>query len=90
MWVSARRHGKLDQFVRGSSIFSFRDFEPNVAAVVDAERVAARLARQGFLAGVPLKSFDRTLGDCLLVAVTEKRTKAEIDAFAAALEKAVA
>jgi len=54
------------------------------------ERVASRLARQGFLAGVPLKSFDRSLGDCLLVAVTEKRTKAEIDAFAAALEKAVA
>jgi glycine dehydrogenase subunit 1 len=52
--------------------------------------VAARLARQGFLAGVPLKSFERSLGDCLLVAVTEKRTKAEIDAFAAALEKAVA
>ena len=55
-----------------------------------AERVAARLARQGVLAGVPLKSFDRSLADCLLVAVTEKRTKAEIDAFAAALEKAVA
>jgi len=54
------------------------------------ERVAARLARQGFLAGVPLKSFDRTLADCLLVAVTEKRTKDEIDAFVAALEKAVA
>jgi glycine cleavage system P protein (glycine dehydrogenase) subunit 1 len=54
------------------------------------ERVASRLARQGFLAGVPLKSFDRSLGDCLLVAVTEKRTKSEIDAFAAALEKAVA
>jgi len=54
------------------------------------ERVASRLARQGFLAGVPLKSFDRSLGDCLLVAVTEKRTKAEIDAFAAVLEKAVA
>ena len=54
------------------------------------ERVAARLARQGFLAGVPLKSFDRSLGDCLLVAVTEKRAKAEIDAFATALEKAVA
>ena len=54
------------------------------------ERVAARVARQGFLAGVPLKSFDRSLGDCLLVAVTEKRTKAEIDTFAAALEKAVA
>src|SRR5512132_469527 len=54
------------------------------------ERVAGQLARQGFLAGVPLKSFDRSLADCLLVAVTEKRTKAEIDGFVAALEKAVA
>jgi glycine dehydrogenase subunit 1 len=54
------------------------------------ERVVAKLARQGILAGVPLKTFDRALADCLLVAVTEKRTKAEIDAFAAALEKAVA
>jgi glycine dehydrogenase subunit 1 len=54
------------------------------------DRVIPRLARQGFLAGVPLKTFDRALADCLLVAVTEKRTRDEIDAFAAALEKAVA
>jgi glycine dehydrogenase subunit 1 len=54
------------------------------------ERVAARLARSRILAGLPLKSFDRKLADCLLVAVTEKRTKAEIDQFAEALEKAVA
>ena len=53
------------------------------------ERIAAKLARQGILAGVPLKAFDRGLADCLLVAVTEKRTKAEIDAFALALGKAV-
>jgi glycine dehydrogenase subunit 1 len=54
------------------------------------ERVAAKLARERILAGVPLKRFDRKLGDCLLVAVTEKRTKAEIDAFADALGRAVA
>jgi glycine dehydrogenase subunit 1 len=54
------------------------------------ERVVAKLAKQGILAGLPLKTFDRALGDCLLVAVTEKRTKAEIDAFADALGKAVA
>jgi glycine dehydrogenase subunit 1 len=54
------------------------------------ERVAARLARERILAGVPLKAFDRGLGDCLLVAVTEKRTRDEIDAYAAALAKAVA
>jgi glycine dehydrogenase subunit 1 len=54
------------------------------------ERVASRLAKARILAGLPLKTFDRKLGDCLLVAVTERRTRAEIDQFAAALEKAVA
>jgi glycine dehydrogenase subunit 1 len=54
------------------------------------ERVVAKLARGGILAGIPLKSFDRSLKDCLLVAVTEKRTRDEIDAFADALAKAVA
>jgi glycine dehydrogenase subunit 1 len=54
------------------------------------ERVVAKLARQGILAGLPLKALDRKHGDCLLVAVTEKRTKDEIDAFAEALGKAVA
>jgi glycine dehydrogenase subunit 1 len=54
------------------------------------ERVVAKLARQGILAGVPLKSVDRALRDCLLVAVTEKRTRDEIDRFADLLAKAVA
>jgi glycine dehydrogenase subunit 1 len=54
------------------------------------ERVAARLAKDRILAGVPLKAFDRKLADCLLVAVTEKRTREEIDVLAAALAKAVA
>ncbi|HSF07672.1 MAG TPA: aminomethyl-transferring glycine dehydrogenase subunit GcvPA [Methylomirabilota bacterium] len=54
------------------------------------ERVVARLAKDRILAGVPLKAFDRKLADCLLVAVTEKRTRDEIDAFARALTKAVA
>jgi glycine dehydrogenase subunit 1 len=54
------------------------------------ERVAARLAKQHILAGLPLKTFDRKLADGLLVAVTERRTKEEIDQFADALAKAVA
>jgi glycine dehydrogenase subunit 1 len=57
---------------------------------VSPDRVVGRLLKQRILGGVPLKRFDRTLGDCLLVAVTEKRTRAEIDAFADALTKAVA
>jgi glycine dehydrogenase subunit 1 len=57
---------------------------------VSPDRVVGKLLKQRILAGVPLKRFDRALGDCLLVAVTEKRTRAEIDAFADALRKAVA
>jgi glycine dehydrogenase subunit 1 len=66
----------------------FKEFALKLPKAPD--RVLPRLAKQGFLAGVPLKTFDRALAECLLVAVTEKRTKAEIDAFASALEKAVA
>jgi glycine dehydrogenase subunit 1 len=40
---------------------------------------------QGFLAGVPLGNWYREFDDCLLIAVTEKRTKDEVDALAKAL-----
>jgi glycine cleavage system pyridoxal-binding protein P len=39
---------------------------------------------RGFLAGVPLREAD---GHALLVAVTERRTREEIDAFADALSE---
>ena len=42
------------------------------------------------LAGLPLKTFDRQYKDCLLVAVTEKRTRTEIDDYCRALAAAVA
>ncbi len=54
------------------------------------ERVAQRLLRDRILAGLPLKPFERSLRNCLLVAVTEKRTRGEIDRFADALGRAVA
>src|SRR5919202_928323 len=61
-----------------------RDFA--VHTPVAADVVVTRMAEEGFLAGVPL---DDEYGGGLLVAVTERRTRAEIDAFAAALEKVV-
>jgi glycine dehydrogenase subunit 1 len=54
------------------------------------ERVVKRLVKDKILAGVPLKTLDRAYKDCLLVAVTEKRTREDIDAYAAALAAAVA
>jgi glycine dehydrogenase subunit 1 len=66
----------------------FKEF--TLTLPVSPDRVVGKLLKQRILGGVPLKRFDRTLGECLLVAVTEKRTRAEIDAFADALTKAVA
>jgi glycine dehydrogenase subunit 1 len=51
--------------------------------------IVAKLAKKRILPGVPLKTYDKTLADCLLVAVTEQRTREEIDAYAAALAEVV-
>lgn len=52
-----------------------------------AAAVQAGLRERGLLAGPDLSPLGPELADCLLVAVTEKRTRAEIDALAAALEE---
>ena len=57
-----------------------------VRTPVPAATIVDRMADEGFLAGVPL---DDEYGDGLLVAVTERRTRTEIDAYAAAFEKVV-
>jgi len=57
---------------------------------VPAEVVVERMADEGFLAGIPLGGEylgDSPDGDSLLVAVTERRTRAEIDAYVTALAK---
>ena len=54
----------------------------------DASEVAERLVSRGFLAGLPLAALDAGGPNDLLIAVTEKRTRHELDAFAKALEEA--
>lgn len=49
------------------------------------ETVRDRLLEEGILAGLPLGPYYSELEDCLLVAVTESRTRAEIEDFAAKL-----
>ena len=55
-----------------------------VRTPVKASTLVDRLADEGFLAGVPMEDDDNGL----IVAVTEKRTRAQIDAFVKAFEKA--
>ncbi|MGH7268511.1 MAG: aminomethyl-transferring glycine dehydrogenase subunit GcvPA [Candidatus Rokuibacteriota bacterium] len=54
------------------------------------DRVLRALRKRKILGGVGLGQFDRALKDSLLVAVTESRTRAEIDRYAEALGEIVA
>ena len=72
----------------------FREFAVRTAA--PAEKVLHRLADEGFLGGLSVSSLagdnDPSVDDpahTIVVAVTEKRTKNEIDAFVTAFAKAV-
>jgi len=56
-----------------------------VCTSVDASVVVNRMAEEGFLAGIPLD--DEYGRNALLVSVTEKRTRSEIDAYVAAMAK---
>ncbi len=54
----------------------------------DVSRALAKCRERGILGGVPLARFDHRYMDCFLVAVTEKRTKKEIDDLVSALDAA--
>jgi glycine dehydrogenase subunit 1 len=62
-----------------------------VRTPIEPEKLIDRLVEDGYLAGVPIRGgFEGSHYDGgLLVAATERRTRAEIDGFAAAFEKAV-
>lgn len=55
----------------------------------DPTMVRDRLLDEGFLAGLPLGDYYPELANGLLVAVTETRTRDEIDRFAAAIYRAI-
>jgi glycine dehydrogenase subunit 1 len=54
------------------------------------DRLLRALRKKRILGGVALGQFERGLRDSILVAVTERRTRAEIDAYALALAALVA
>ncbi|MFH1552871.1 MAG: aminomethyl-transferring glycine dehydrogenase subunit GcvPA [Candidatus Omnitrophota bacterium] len=55
----------------------------------DPNEVIEKMVERGFEAGFPLGRYYDDMKDYMLVAVTEKRTKQEIDAFAEALEESL-
>jgi glycine dehydrogenase subunit 1 len=56
---------------------------------VETNMVVEKLAKKGYYAGIPLGKFYPGREKQLLVAVTEKRTKSEIDGFARLLEESL-
>jgi glycine dehydrogenase subunit 1 len=65
----------------------FKEFTVETGA--DVARLLARLRDDGYHAGLPLGRWYPQLASCLTVAVTEKRTRAEIDGLAAAVAAAL-
>ncbi|NLS44372.1 MAG: aminomethyl-transferring glycine dehydrogenase subunit GcvPA [Firmicutes bacterium] len=53
---------------------------------LDPEKISSDLISANILGGLPLKRFYPALSDSMLIAVTEKRTKEEIDMLCRALE----
>ncbi|TWT94534.1 aminomethyl-transferring glycine dehydrogenase subunit GcvPA [Stieleria varia] len=54
----------------------------------DVESLMRSATEKGILAGVPMEQFDPDMNDCFLVALTEKRTDDEIEAWMESLESA--
>jgi len=66
----------------------FKEFVVRVQK--DPADVLTRVGRLGFHGGIALGRWYPDLADCILIAVTEKRTKAEIDGLADAYNKVLA
>lgn len=78
--------GHLDGYELKFAAPFFKEFTVRTQRGVDAALAACRA--RGILGGVALGRFDDDWSDCFLVAVTEKRTREEIDALVEALRSA--
>jgi glycine dehydrogenase subunit 1 len=88
---SAAAAQRLEEIPGCSVKFSGPRFKEFVLEVpVEARPLIRRLAGRGILAGPDLGRWWPELGNCLLIAVTERRTEEDINALAEALEKELA
>ncbi len=83
---AAERIAALEGFELRFNAPFFKEFV--VRTSKDVDRVVARCRERKILAGVPLRRWYPDLADCLLIAVTEKRSRAGIDALVQALDEA--
>jgi glycine dehydrogenase subunit 1 len=69
--------------------FTASFFHEFVVKVPNANKLLNNMQEQGFLGGILLEKYYPEMKDCILVAVTEKRTKCEIDRFCSLVKEAV-
>ncbi len=79
------RLGKIPGVQVAADVSFFNEFV--VLLPIDAGEAAGKLLKQGMAPGLPLGIFYPGMEQALLVAVTEKRTRGEIDSLAEALER---
>jgi len=78
---------KIEGFKKRFDAPIFKEFV--VQTPIPAKRIIRSLMKRNLFAGTGLSQFDRKLKNCLLMCVTEKRTKEEIDYFVDELRKLV-
>lgn len=83
---AAAEIAKVPGFSLAFSAPYFKEF--TVRYKGDVDKLLAHARKNGILAGLPLGKSDPKFADCFTVAVTEKRTKAEIDRLVEVLRSA--
>ncbi len=78
---------KIEGFKKRLDAPFFKEFV--VETPILPKRIIRSLVKQNLFAGIDLGQFDRKLKNCLLVCVTEKRTKEDIDYLVDELRKLV-
>lgn len=82
----ARRVAECKGFEMPFSAPFFKEFA--VKCPLKPESLITSLVDKGFIPGVPLGRLNRSLSDMLLIGVTEKRTKQEMDSLVSMLKEA--
>lgn len=78
---------QIDGFSKKFSAPFFKEFV--VQTPIPPKRIIRSLVKRKVLAGVDLSMYKLGLANCLLISVTERRTKEEIDYFVEQLKKLV-
>lgn len=72
---------ELQNVAKVTSPYNYSFFNEFVVKIPNAKKILAKMAKNGIFAGIALEDYFPKLKDEVLIAVTEKRTKQEIDDY---------